>query len=250
MITNVTSDINKINSKQTNNKHNRMAINQNNVYTIAEKLAFPRLIGSKGEKEAIHILLDEFNKAGFNDIHRDKFKTSFYNWIVLRYAFFPIGLCLLISALIIYINSFFTIGFICLSFYIAYKVLGLATTSKIKLLKYEEKNYETENIYVCLKSNNSKAKVIFIAHWDSKSQTFSSSIRILIFIIFAFGCIILYIIYLILSIVKIFISFDVPLLTHILLVISIIIVVIGCLNYFNKTANNSPGAYDNAFFMH
>ena len=125
-------------------------------------------------------------------------------------------------------------------------MLSLATTSKIKLLKNEEKNYETENIYINLKSNNSKAKIIFIAHWDSKSQTFPSSIRILIFMIFAFGCIMLYITYLILSIIKVFISFDVPLLNHILLVISIIIVIIGCLNYFNKTANNSPGAYDNA----
>jgi len=242
MITEAIPDVNKLESKQTN----PMTINQDNAYSIAEKLAFPRLIGSKREKKAIQIVLDEFNKAGFNVIHQDKLKTSFYNWIVLRYAFFPIGFCLLLSSLTFYINSFLTIGFICLGFFIAYKVLSLATTSKIKLLKNEEKNYETENIYVDLKSNNSKAKVIFIAHWDSKSQTFSSSIRILLFMIFAFGCIILYITYLILSIIKIFISFDVPLLTHILLVISIIIVVIGCLNYFNKTTNNSPGAYDNA----
>ncbi len=246
MITNAIPNVNKLDNKQPNQKYNHMTINQDNAYTITEKLAFPRLIGSKGEKKAIQIVLDEYNKLGFNSIHQDKFKTSFYNWIILRYAFFPIGFCLLLSAITFYINSFLTIGFICLSFYIAYKVLSLATTSKIKLLKNEEKNYETENIYVDLKSNNSKAKVIFIAHWDSKSQTFSSSIRILIFMIFAFGCIMLYITYLILSIIKVFISFDVPLLNHILLVISIIIVIIGCLNYFNKTANNSPGAYDNA----
>ena len=125
-------------------------------------------------------------------------------------------------------------------------MLSLATTSEIKLLKNEQKNYETENIFVDLKSNNSKAKVIFIAHWDSKSQIYSSSIRILIFMIFAFGCLGLNITYFILSIVKIFISFDFPLLNHILLIISIVIVIIGCLNYFNKTTNNSPGAYDNA----
>lgn len=243
---NVKPDKNNLDRKQINQKHHQMAINQDNVYAITEKLAFPRLIGSEGEKRAIQIVLDEFNKAGFNVIHQDKFKTSFYNWIILRYAFFPIGFCLVLSALTFYINSFLTIGFVCLSFYIGYKVLSLATTSKIKLLKNEEKNYETENIYVDLKSNNSKAKVIFIAHWDSKSQTFSSSIRVLIFMIFAFGCIMLYISYLILSIIKVFISFDVPLLNYILLVSSIIIVIIGCLNYFNKTANNSPGAYDNA----
>ncbi|MFX1572806.1 MAG: M28 family metallopeptidase [Promethearchaeota archaeon] len=232
--------------KQINQKDHQMTINQENVYAIAEKLAFPRLVGSEGEKRANQIVLDEFNKAGFNIVNQDKFKTSFYNWIVLRYAFFPIGFCLFFSALTFYINPFITIGCICLGFFIAYKVLSLATTSEIKLLKNEQKNYETENIFVDSKSNNSKAKVIFIAHWDSKSQTFPSSIRILIFMIFTFGCLGLYITYLILSIVKILISFDVLLLNHILLVMSIVIVIIGCLNYFNKTANDSPGAFDNA----
>ena len=52
-----------------------MIINQENVYVIAEKLAFPCLVGSEGEKRANQIVIDEFNKAGFNNVNQDKFKT-------------------------------------------------------------------------------------------------------------------------------------------------------------------------------
>ncbi|TFG06460.1 MAG: M28 family peptidase, partial [Promethearchaeota archaeon] len=105
---------------------------------------------------------------------------------------------------------------------------------------------ETENIYTKLKSQEGKATVVFMGHWDSKSQTFPSSLRIILIILAVFGALILVIIYLILSIIRIFIPFEIYLLNLILFSSSIVIAIIGSLNFFNKTGNQSPGAYDNA----
>ena len=235
-------NIQEINSKKEANSKP----NVENVYRITKRLAFPRLIGSKGEKEAIQIILNELKKLEYGEIHREPFKTSFYNWIFLRYAFIPIGIGLILLAVSFFINSWLTLVFIALNVYIASKVLGLATTDKITLLKNEDKNYETENIYIKLKSANSKGKVIFMGHWDSKSQTFPSTIRIIIILITLVGCLIILVLYFILAIIELIFPFNNFIIGSVLLYFSIIIAIIANLNYFNKTGNNSPGAYDNA----
>jgi len=219
---------------------------ENNAYQITEKLAFPRLISSKGEEKAIEIILDEFKKAKYNSIHRESFKTSFYNWIVLRYGFIPIAICFILLAVSLFINPWLTLGIIILNLYVASKVLGLATTDKIHLLKNKEKNYDTENIYVDLNSKNSKANVIFMGHWDSKSQTFPVSIRIIIIIITVLGYFIMLLLYLIFAIIELIFSINNLIVNLILLYSCITLAIIANLNYFNKTGNNSPGAYDNA----
>jgi len=223
-----------------------MAVNGDNAYRITERLAFPRLIGSEGEKKAIEVVLEEFRKAGYKSIYHDKFKTSFYNWIAIRLLFLPIGLFLVLLAISFYINPWITLILIIINVFVASRALGMTTTSEIKLMKNKDKNYETENIYVKLKNGDSKGTVIFIAHWDSKSQLFSSSMRIIIIIIAALGAIIILLLYLILSIIQIFLPYQIPILNRVLLGISITVSIIGILNFFNKTGNDSPGAYDNA----
>jgi hypothetical protein len=223
-----------------------MAVNEDNAYRITEELSFPRLIGSEGEKRAIQSVINEFQKAGYQTVLREKFKTSFYNWILIRFLFIPIGFLIILMSISIYINPFLTIAITLINFFITSRALKMATSSKIKLMKDSNKNYETENIYVNLKNNNAQKKIVLMAHWDSKSQVFPSSFRILIFIVSVFGFLSLFMIYLILSIIQLIINFRLLLLNHILLSITIIIVSISLLNYFNKTGNNSPGAYDNA----
>ncbi len=218
--------------------------NVDNVYRITERLAFPRLIGSEGEKKAIEIVVNEFKEVGYDPIFRETFKTSFYNWIFIRFIFLITGSALILLALSIYINPFLTLGLFVLDIFISGKALG--RTNNIKLSKHEIYNYETENIYTKLKSKNSKANLIFMGHWDSKSQSFPTSTRVVIFLLSVFGSIILMLIYFILSLLKIFINLNMPILNNILLDISIVIAIIGGINYFNKTGNNSPGAFDNA----
>ncbi len=232
--------------KKVDNNNSDKEFNVDNVYRITERLAFPRLIGSEGEKKAREIVVDEFQNVGNIPIYRDTFKTSFYNWILIRFIFLITGSVLILLALSTYISPFLTLIVFIFAIYISFKALGISVSTKIKLFRNEVNNYETENIYTILKSTNSSAKVIFIGHWDSKSQSFPTSIRIIIFLVSVFGSLILMVIYFILSILTIIISFNIPILNNILLDLSIIIAIIGATNYFNKTGNESPGAYDNA----
>ena len=239
---------------------NNMSVDENNAYGITERLAFPRLIGSEGEKKAIEVVIDEFKKAGYDDIQREQFKTSFANWTFARYIFLPLGGFLLILGLLpfisAWINSFLTIDIKIYSiltwitllglFIAGYKALGMVNSSEITLMKDDGKNYTTENIYVNLKSTNSKAKVVYMAHWDSKSQNFSSIVRILILLIAVFGDILMLLLYFVLSIVEFFIPIDILILDYLLLIVCVVLASIGMLNFFNKTANKSPGAIDNA----
>ncbi|MFX1325788.1 MAG: M28 family metallopeptidase [Promethearchaeota archaeon] len=221
-------------------------IDENNAYRITERLAFPRLIGSEGEEQAINLIVDEFEQAGYNSINREKFKTSFYNLIFARFIFLVLGSGLILLALSFYIHPILTITLVMGEAFLAFKSLKVSTSNKIKLLKNETYNYETENVSAHLKSKNSKWNVILIGHWDSKSQTFPTSTRILIFMVFTFGTLIIYLIFFILSILRIFINFYLPVLNNILLDVCIVIALIGVINYFNKTGNESFGAFDNA----
>ena len=73
-----------------------MSIDENNAYRITERLAFPRLTGSEGEPKAIEVVVDEFKKAGYENIHQEKFMTSFSNWIMARYVFFALAIPLIL----------------------------------------------------------------------------------------------------------------------------------------------------------
>jgi len=236
----------ELETKKVDKNNSDKEFNVDNVYRITERLAFPRLIGSEGEKKAKEIVVDEFQNVGNIPIYRDTFKTSFYNWILIRFIFLITGSVLILLALSTYISPFLTLVVFVFAIYISFKALGISVSTKIKLFRNEANNYETENIYTILKSTKSYAKVIFIGHWDSKSQSFPTSTRIIIFLVSVFGSLILMIIYFILSILSIIINFNIPILNSILLDLSIIIAIIGAINYFNKTGNESPGAYDNA----
>ncbi|MBD3254416.1 MAG: M28 family peptidase, partial [Candidatus Lokiarchaeota archaeon] len=222
--------------------------NEKNAYNIAKRLAFPRLVGSEGERKAIKIVVDEFKKAGFNreQINRESFKTSYYNWKFVRFVFIPLGFLLIIIAFCFYLNFWLTILLNIIFLISASKVLGFATSSDIKLFKDESKNLKTENIFTRIKGETARRKVIFIAHYDSKSQTFPSIFRIVSFLVVVFGFLVLTILYMILSIIQIFIPLSFPLLNHFLLGLSIFVASVGFLNYFNITGNESPGALDNA----
>ncbi|UCC18677.1 MAG: M28 family peptidase [Promethearchaeota archaeon] len=221
-------------------------LDEDNAYRVTKRLAFPRLTGSEGDKKAREIILEEFENAGYNLIYRDKFMTSSYNWNFVRMMFIIIGTTLLLMALSFYITPILSLSLALINIVITFKALSVSVSNKIKLSRNEKYNYETENFYVELKSQQSKAKVIFLGHWDSKSQSFSPSVRIIIFIISIFGGFILFLTYVILSLLRISINLNIPILNNILLDACIIIALIGVINYFNKTDNNSPGAFDNA----
>ncbi|MFX1391662.1 MAG: hypothetical protein ACFE9Z_16475, partial [Promethearchaeota archaeon] len=96
---------------------------ETNIYQFTEKLAFPRLIGSEGEKKAREIVVDEFKSLGFDPIYRDKFKTSFYNWIFIRLIFLITGSFLILLALSIYITPYLTLCLFFIDIFISFSAL-------------------------------------------------------------------------------------------------------------------------------
>ncbi|MFX0145617.1 MAG: M28 family peptidase, partial [Candidatus Hodarchaeota archaeon] len=246
MILNSKMNLQELNKKVSDQAFSDKNFDVDSVYEITARLAFPRLVGSDGEKKAIKVVSEEFKNAGYNPIYKDDFQTSLFVWVVLRYAFIPTSICLILLALSFYINPWLTLGIILLNIYICAKILGLATSSKTRLFKKEEKNFTTQNIYTCLKSKNSKAKVIFMGHWDSKSQTFPSNVRAVLFIVSLFSFIAIIILYFVFSIIRLIFPFNNLILNNVMLNICITIGLISNFSYFNKTENNSPGAFDNA----
>ena len=77
-------------------------LNENNAYRITERLCFPRLAGSLGEKKAVSIIEEEFKKAGYTQVEREKFKTSLYTWKLAEYFFLFSSLMIIILALSFY----------------------------------------------------------------------------------------------------------------------------------------------------
>ena len=55
--------------------------NENLAFEITKRLAFPRLIGSDGEKKAIFIVKDEFRKIGLEPI--TKFLKNRFDFIII-----------------------------------------------------------------------------------------------------------------------------------------------------------------------
>ncbi len=229
-----------------------MSIDKNRAYDFTARLSFPRLVGTEGEKKAVDLIVKEFNAAGYADVVKEPFKTSFANWVFTRYIFVPIGIFLVLLMGSFLISPFLTLGLIALLLIVAVKSLGIVDSSKIKLSKNEKNNYTTNNIYVELKSKSPKAKIIFMGHYDTKSQTFSTAIRIGIFMIAILGDLLVMFVYLIVSLIGILMFFSVlaPIdfssFNLVMFFVCLTLAIVGGLNFFNKTGNKSPGASDNA----
>ncbi|MBA7617170.1 hypothetical protein ES703_24481 [subsurface metagenome] len=223
-----------------------MSIDENLAYEITKRLSFPRLVGSEGEKRAIKVVVDEFEKMGYNTVNREKFKTSLNNWKRIELLFLTMGIIYILLAISYYNLPILSLVIITLIVICILKLLKISDSNKIKLMKNDIYNFETENIYVNLKSKNSLANLIFIAHYDSKSQVYSSIFRIYLIMGSVFGGIILLVVFFVLSVLKIIFMFNNLILDNILLGVSIVIGILTILNFFNKVGNKSPGATDNA----
>jgi len=107
------------------------------------------------------------------------------------------------------------------------------------------KKYPTENLFVKLPAPSNKIDILFMAHWDSKSQTFSTLTRIILFVIAIFGALVLAVLIFIGGIISLTGTLNLQFYWGVL-ISSIVIAVIANLNIFNKTGNESPGSLDNA----
>ena len=226
--------------------------------------SFPRLAGSIGERKSVKLTNDIFKNIGFDDkdIIKQEFKFStFYSKILIKIiiAMNIIAISLLLIVRYLYpflvflISMFLLIGFF----------------SIIKVFKHPElrgfwerhlgKIISATNVFTKVPSlssyNNAKIQgnIIVSAHLDSKSQTYKTIWRIILFRIWLYGEILLIISYIafIIDQHSEFESIIIGILAlEILIIISSASVIISNIFLlFLNIRNKSPGALDNASGM-
>ena len=230
------------------------------LFHYVEKFSFPRLAGSEGEKTAVKLTVETFEKIGFiaNEIQKQEFEFStFYSEELAKIIAF-------MSLIIIMVLLFIKYLFPALVFF---TILGIIIIilSMIKFLKYPElqgfweKNFgdkiSATNVFVKIPAIKLPAEdarnIIISAHLDSKSQTFKTIWRVLFVVIWELGGISFLIFY-----TLFLIDFYFGVFKSILLVIEIFTIVVSIVTIFSifmvmaiKTENKSKGALDNASGM-
>ncbi len=106
-----------------------MSIDENLAYEITKRLSFPRLVGSEGEKRAIKVVVDEFEKMGYNTVNREKFKTSLNNWKRIELLFLTMGIIYILLAI-----SYYNLPILSLV------IITLIVICILKLLKISDSN--------------------------------------------------------------------------------------------------------------
>ncbi|MHA2182432.1 MAG: M28 family metallopeptidase, partial [Promethearchaeota archaeon] len=229
------------------------------LFNLVNKFSFPRLAGTEGEREAVKLTIKTFQDLGFesDQIQEEPFEFSdFYSTTMVK--------------LIMVINltfSLFLLMFIYVNFAIAMLIVGVMIIVVLLIFKglkhpekpgfwgeYYGKTRNATNIFVKIPANNLSQKdagnIIISGHLDSKSQTFRTYWRVLLYQVWLYGGIFLSV-FLIFLIIRTYtpIKLDFTIVSTGIWVFTIIISISNLFLLFLNTNNNSPGALDNATGM-
>ncbi len=206
---------------------------------IAEQISIPRLTGSSGEHKVKEIIIDFLESIGYTpDV--DKFRFSIIPAeVALKVIQILLGSS---SALALFIFNKHPFLSLLISIIIAGTIIFLTGWSLLieKLYDFKILIRESDNILAKSFLHDGLPDVIFMAHYDSKSQTFSIRFRVLLNII-GIIAVLLSIIFIILCFL---LGFQLPAVLVFILAISSLLPYLILI--FNFTGNSSPGAVDNA----
>ncbi|MGQ4873256.1 MAG: M28 family peptidase [Promethearchaeia archaeon] len=250
-------------------KNKKDFFNENRIYDYVKKFSFPRLAGTEGEKIAVAMTVDTFKEIGFKEaqIEREPFEFSdFYSTTLIKLIMSMSLIFVLLIIFSFYIYVFFTISLII--------TMAIVVSLIMKGLKHPEKKgfwgeyfgdtFEATNVIVKIPAKNSNEKkvgdIVISAHLDSKSQTFKTGWRIVLYRVWLFSGILLggvtisYIIWL-LKLVPIgriemeLFNRKVLIIDFISWILASLIIISNIFLMFLNTHNKSPGALDNASGM-
>jgi len=219
------------------------------AFQFAAELAFPRLVGSRGETLARRLIIQKWKSLGLS-VETAEFEASdFAINTAARWALVPSGSFLLIAAIC------FRAGYPLVSLLSALIAVGftffLAGEFKTAFARWDHrgKKFQTANIIASgtgLSATGLKpvATLVFMAHYDSKSQTFPLWLRLFCFLAGGFGGLALASLTALVSIldlIGIATALQNPL-TWSALAVFLISAALLC----NRVQNESPGALDNA----
>jgi hypothetical protein len=233
-----------LNSKKTH-------INKENIQKNLEMISFPRLSGTEHEQKAADKLIQEIKGLNLTPCIQEFSFSSFYSRIYKKIAFSLIFW--LVFVIFININLIFTL--INVFFVIIVFIPLIIYTRKPENIHWGTK-YHSKNIYLHLNSlkaesiennlqkenpnTNENLQLLFLSHYDSKSQTFPIRLRVIALRSWIYTIILISI-----GLIIKFLFFD-------FIVIKIIIVILLFVNFIstimiilNFSKNKSDGAIDN-----
>ncbi len=235
---------------------------QNRLFNHIKRFSFPRLAGTIGEQKAVNLTIQTFKELGFkeNQIIKENFKFStFYSVILIK---------IIIVMNIIMISLLFLIKYIYpFLIFITSILLLIIFFSVIKVFKHPElkgfwerhfgKIISASNVYTKVPAINlSKVEpgdIIISAHLDSKSQSFKTIWRVILFRTWLFSEILLILSYiaLIIDLHSDFESFIIGILTFevVIWVSTALVISSNFILLFLNLTNKSSGALDNASGM-
>ena len=247
-----------------------MNFDQNRLFEYVKAFSFPRLCGTDGEKEAVDLTINTFKEIGFkeNEIQKQEFEFSDFYSTTLIQLIAMISLTTIITlVLFLYIYPIISIPLILIIFLIVYLILrGLRHPETAGFWgKYYGNIIDATNVFVKIPAKSisevEAGNIVISAHLDSKSQSFKTIWRILIYKIGLFAGVplgIAYVIFLIYRLIKWYVKFIyispeieevIAIINIIILILTVIISIPIVILIFLSTHNKSPGALDNATGM-
>jgi len=224
------------------------------AFQFAAELAFPRLVGSRGETLARQLIIQKWKSLGLS-VETAEFPASdFAINSAARWALVPSGSFLLIAA--ICFRAGYPLGSLLSALIAVGFTFFLAGEFKTAFARWDHrgKKFQTANIIASGTGLSATGlsgtgfqpvpTVIFMAHYDSKSQTFPLWLRLFCFLAGGFGGLALASLTALVSILDlagIATALQNPL-TWSALVVFLISAALLC----NRVQNQSPGALDNA----
>jgi len=149
--------------------------------SLLKEIAIPRISGGKGEREVREKIVNRMKELGFDVIVEDFYFSRFPAEVFQR------GVLFFFWALSLLIMFFFrTSVFIKVLFYVlVFLSLFFLTrwSEKIEILYNLLKKERSANILAFPRGNKEK-KILFVAHYDSKSQLLPLPLRIFFFFLF------------------------------------------------------------------
>ncbi len=219
------------------------------LYTLVEKMAYPRLMGTPGEKQIITQIKGEFQKRGFGpaDIISHQIRPTTWMSGLFMQVMNGVIATILLGILLTWIASEPVFLWIWIA---AFIVAAIFFGSRTDPTKWTVGTIDSENIFVRIPPQKEKrGTILFASHFDSKSQLFPTFMRAIFYIV----GIILGVLFLLVTLVNVLLVTAGQPDSFPLFVIAQILgwPATGCFIclLFNKVQNNSNGAGDNATGM-
>lgn len=232
------------------------------LFDYVKSFSFPRLAGTDGEKKAVKLVHDTFEKIGFQDDQITKQNFEFSNFYSTLFVKLIILLNIIIISILLLVKYLFPFLIV-----ITTVIVIIIFISTHKLLRHPElkcfwekhfgKNISATNVFVKTPANqlssNKAGDIIVSAHLDSKSQKYKTIWRVILYRIWMYFEIFFGICYFIFVIDynEFYINFrEIIIIFEFFIVLSAALVILS--NFFLlflNIENKSLGALDNASGM-